>query len=206
MNAHVQGLPVCVAIDGEFFRVDTESGEVLGYPAAVRTHTVKLDQGSTRDALTGTVFPVQAKSATQLARAVSVHDQWSTNLMYYADRVIELLDQGFSGESVRIFNRLCSSLEGRNIWFGQLTELGDELGLTNITQRRAVAELKAANLVKVEKQGRGQPSRVLVHPWYAFRGDRALHGQYVKDWTKQPSIELGPKTDEELSDETHEDH
>lgn len=200
MNAQVQGLPVFVPIDGDFFRVDTETGEVLGYPAPLRKHYVKLDQGSE------TAFPAQAKSATQLARAVSVHDQWSAQLMYYADRVLDLLDQGVSSEAVRIFNRLCNSLEGRNIWFGQLTELGDELGLTNITQRRAVAELKAANLVKVEKQGRGQPSRVLVHPWYAFRGDRALQGQYAKDWTKQPSIELGPKTDEELSAETHEAH
>ncbi|EHK73197.1 hypothetical protein PPL19_03110 [Pseudomonas psychrotolerans L19] len=178
MNAHVQGLPVFVAIDGDFFRVDTETGELLGYPAAIRTHTVELDQGS------DTAFPAQAKSATQLARAVSVHDQWSTQLMYYADRVIDLLDQGASSEAVRIFKRLCSSLEGRNIWFGQLKELGDSLGLPERSVKRAVAELKAANLLRVEKQGRGQPSRVLVHPWFGFRGDRSLQDQYIKDWTK----------------------
>ncbi|KTT37012.1 hypothetical protein SB18R_13270 [Pseudomonas oryzihabitans] len=179
MNAHVQSLPVFVAIDGEFFQVDTETGELRNYaPAVIRTHTVELDQGS------DTVFPAQAKSATQLARAVSVHDQWSTNLVYYADRVIDLLDQGVSGEAVRILKHICPKLEGRNIWFGQLKELGEELGLAGRTTERAVAELKAANLIRVEKQGRGQPSRVLVHPWYGFRGDRSLQDQYIKDWTK----------------------
>ncbi|MGP0148142.1 hypothetical protein [Pseudomonas oryzihabitans] len=176
MNAQVRGLPVVVEINGKCFRVDNKTGEQLGDP--VHKHTIKLDQGG------DTVFPAQAKSATQLARAVSVHDQWSTQLMYYSDRVLDLLDQGVSSEAVRIFKRLCGSLEGRNIWFGQLKELGDELGLAGRTAERAVAELKAANLIRVEKQGRGQPSRVLVHPWYGFRGDRSLQDQYIKDWTK----------------------
>ncbi|WP_145248754.1 hypothetical protein [Pseudomonas oryzihabitans] len=179
MNAQVQGLPVFVAIDGEFIQVNPQTGELAHYaPAAVRKHIVKLYQGS------DTVFPAQAKSATQLARAVSAHDQWSTQLMYYADRVIDLLDQGVSSEAVRIFKHICPKLEGRNIWFGQLKELGDSLGLPERSVKRAVAELKAANLIRVEKQGRGQPSRVLVHPWYGFRGDRSLQDQYIKDWTK----------------------
>lgn len=185
MNAHTRGIPVVVEIHGKCLRVDSSTGEVLG--DLVPKHIVELKQGS------DTVFPAQAKSVTQLARAVSVHDQWSTNLVYYADRVLDLLDQGVSSEAVRIFKHICPKLEGRNIWFGQLKELGDELGQANITQRRAVAELKAANLMRVEKQGRGQPSRVLVHPWYGFRGDRSLQDQYIKDWIKQPEMQTDQK-------------
>lgn len=164
------------------FAVDPRTGEVLladrltPEPASVGFHTV--------DGYVGidTVWPAEATTAHALLKATAPHDRWQDNLHLAEWRLLGLLETGVSGDAVRILKFICERLVARNIWFGHLAEIDGGLRLAERSRKRAVAELVAARLLSVGSSSRSRQTKVQVHPWYAFRGDRSAQDNSLRAW------------------------
>ncbi|WP_313337995.1 hypothetical protein [Stutzerimonas nitrititolerans] len=172
---------VLVHDQNEMFLVNRDTGEItLSIKTASKETLVRRDV----KCYVGidTRFPGEARDAEELMEALSVHDHWGNQLHFEAYNVLQLLDVGISGDAVRIFTFIAERLAGRNYWYGRLEDLDDQLGLSERTRKRAVKELVDANLMQVDPQGRGRPTKVSVHPWYAYRGDIAGIEPALKDW------------------------
>lgn len=164
-----------------YFVVDPDTGELLNADIKQpRRREVSQDVG------TDTAFPIDCTHSESLQNAASVHDAYADSPVFYADRVLDLLEFNISNNAVRLLKSLCQNVAGRNVWFGSICDLGKSLGLSQRAIERASAELAAHSLIRVEKLGRDRETKVRVHPWYGFRGDRSVQDQYIKDWTKKP--------------------
>lgn len=168
-SLHVETAP------GVFHQLCLETGELVGYQARLRHH-IKKYVGE------DTVLPKMAKHEDALNTAMEVHDRWADCFTYYADRILDLLDFGMDASAVRLLRWLCEGVSGRNIWFGYTHNAQQALGLSRPSLTRAIRALTAAGLVRVAQQGRGKPTRVDIHPWYVFKGDKQVQEQYLFDW------------------------
>lgn len=163
---------------GVLHQLHLETGELVGYQIR-QPHRVKKYVG--KDA----VFPKMATHGDALDDAVRVHDRWANQCTYYAERVLDLLDSGIDGNAVRVLKWLCADVSGRNIWFGCTHLAQQKLGMSRPTLTRALAALTSAGLIRVIQQGRGKPTRVDIHPWYVFKGDKQAQEQYLTDWVRE---------------------
>lgn len=163
---------------GVFHRFSPETGELVGYQAGQRYRVTKRVGEDT-------VLPKMATHGDALADAMCVHDRWAHQCTYYAERVLDLLDSGIDGNAVRVLKWLCADVVGRNIWFGCTYFAQQKLGMSRPTLTRAIAALTNAGLVRVIQQGRGKPTRVDIHPWYVFKGDKQALEQYLSDWVRE---------------------
>ena len=75
--------------------------------------------------------------------------------------------------AVKVFRQILLGLAGRNIWFGKLADIGT---------KREIGDLTRADLIRVIRQGKTMPTKVTVHPWYGWRGDRMSRQSYIGAW------------------------
>lgn len=163
---------------GVFHQLYLETGELVGYQSR-QPHRVKKYVGE------DTVLPKMATHGEALGDAMRVHDRWASQCTYYADRLLDLLDTGVDGNAVRVLKWLCADVSGRNVWFGHTHAAQQELGMSRPTLTRAIGALTRAGLIRVAQQGRGKLTRVDIHPWYVFKGDKQAQEQYLSDWVRR---------------------
>ncbi|WGK91260.1 hypothetical protein [Pseudomonas migulae] len=150
---------------------DTQTGEVLASrKITIKKHTITADVGKQCR------HPVDARTSEELAEILSVHDHWADNLLVESDKLLDLLDAGeISPGAIKVFRNILVELAGRNLWFGRLADLGT---------KREVADLNKIGLIRVVKQGPTLPTKVLVHPWYGWRGDLSARQIYLGQWLR----------------------
>jgi hypothetical protein len=166
------------------FAVDPHTGEVLladritPEPQPTSFHTV--------DAYVGidTVWPDRATNPDALRKALTPHDRWQDKRYYEEWRLLGLLDSGMGADSIRVMKHLCERVAGRNAWFGILSELDKALALPTRSRQRAFAALIAADLLRVEAFSRGRTTKVCIHPWYAWVGDRMAQATSLTRWVR----------------------
>ncbi|MCY1280793.1 hypothetical protein D9M68_343550 [compost metagenome] len=150
---------------------DTATGELLAVRKApqLRTHKITVDVG------TQCRHPIAARTAEELFEILSVHDQWLGQLIVESDRLLDLMESGVaSAGAVSAFRQILKGLAGRNFWFGRLADVGT---------RREVAELAEAGLIRITQQGgKTLPTKIAVHPWYGWRGDRSVRQAHLNGW------------------------
>lgn len=162
---------------GVFHQLRLETGELVGYQPK-KPHCINKYVGD------DTVLPKMAKHEAALGSAMRVHDRWADRCTYYADRILGLLEHGMDGNAVRVLKWYCASVAGRNIWFGYTQSAQQDLGMSRPTLTRAISALTAAGLIRTTQQGRGKLTRVDIHPWYIFKGDKQVQEQYLADWVR----------------------
>lgn len=148
---------------------DTHTGEVLvSRKEFIKRHRVATDVGKQCR------HPVDARTSEELAEILSVHDHWSDNLTVEPDKLLDLLEAGvISAGAIKLFRQILLGLAGRNIWFGKLADMGT---------KREIGDLTRADLIRVIRQGKTMPTKVTVHPWYGWRGDRMSRQSYIGAW------------------------
>jgi hypothetical protein len=154
---------------GHELTFDTQTGEVLASRKVnIKKHTITTDVGK------HCRHPVDARTFEELSEILSVHDHWADNLTVEADKLLDLLETGqVSSGAIKVFRKILAGLSGRNLWFGRLADLGT---------KREVADLNRIGLIRVVKQGPTMPTKVLVHPWYGWRGDFSVREMYLGKW------------------------
>jgi len=164
------------------FLVDTETGEViladrkLPEPKQIQQYRVEAYVGI------DTAWPAKARDAAELTAALSPFDHWLDALHIDEGKILGLLDQGVSADALRILKYLAERLSGRNYWFGRMNEIDPALNMPTRSRERAVAELVKCSLIEVGATSKHWPTRVSVHPWYAFRGDLQAREQCLAAW------------------------
>ncbi|MEO8645168.1 hypothetical protein [Pseudomonas sp.] len=153
---------------------DTQTGEVLAsQKVSVKKHTITTDVGAQCR------FPIAARTSEELLEIISVHDQWINNLTVEADKLLDLLESAeITAGAVKLFRQILLGLAGRNIWFGKLADIGT---------KREVGDLARAGLIHVTRQGKTLPTKVVVHPWYGWRGDLTSRQSYIGAWIRVAS-------------------
>lgn len=154
---------------GHELTFDIRSGEILAsQKVTVNKHTITTDVG------TQCRYPVAARTSEELLEILSVHDHWIDNLSFEADKLLDLLETGeITAGAVKVFRQILLGLAGRNIWFGKLADIGT---------KREIGDLTRADLIRVTRQGKTMPTKVTVHPWYGWRGDRMSWQSYIGAW------------------------
>lgn len=153
---------------------DTHTGEVLASrKVTIKKHTITTDVGKQCR------HPVDARTFEELAEILSVHDHWAENLIVEADKLLDLLETGeITAGAVKVFRQILLGLAGRNIWFGKLADIGT---------KREIGDLARAGLILVTRQGKTLPTKVVVHPWYGWRGDLMSRQSYIGAWIRVAS-------------------
>ena len=148
---------------------DTHTGEVLlSRKEIIKRYRVTTDVGKQCR------YPVDARTSEELAEILSVHDHWADNLTIEPDKLLDLLEAGaVSAGAIKLFRQILLGLAGRNIWFGKLADMGT---------KREIGDLTRADLIRVIRQGKTMPTKVTVHPWYGWRGDRMSRQSYIGSW------------------------
>jgi hypothetical protein len=148
---------------------DTHTGEVLASrKEIIKRHRVTIDVGRQCR------YPADARTSEELAEILSVHDHWADNLIVEADKLLDLLEAGaISAGAIKLFRQILLGLAGRNIWFGKLADIGT---------KREIGDLTRADLIRVIRQGKTMPTKVIVHPWYGWRGDLMSRQSYIGAW------------------------
>lgn len=148
---------------------DTHTGEVLlSRKEIIKRYEVTTDVGKQCRC------PVDARTSEELAEILSVHDHWADNLTIEPDKLLDLLEAGaVSAGAIKLFRQILLGLAGRNIWFGKLADMGT---------KREIGDLTRADLIRVIRQGKTMPTKVTVHPWYGWRGDRMSRQSYIGSW------------------------
>lgn len=148
---------------------DTHTGEVLvSRKEIIKKHSITTDVGKQCR------YPVDARTFEELAEILSVHDRWADNLTIEPDKLLDLLETGtVTAGAIKLLRHLINGLAGRNIWFGKLADIGS---------KREIGDLSRAGLIRVIRQGKTLPTKVIVHPWYGWRGDLAGRQAYIGNW------------------------
>lgn len=164
------------------FFVDVETGEILNPTEQMQRRLPKRDLRKFAYVGIKTPWPASARDEDELWRAVEPFDWWMNQLMVSANDILQLLDVGLSDKAVRVFHYLARAISGRNVWFGSVAGLAESLGIPQRTVERALTELEQSQLIERKRQGRHWPLKVCLHPWYAWRGDRQIRGQALREW------------------------
>lgn len=154
---------------GHQITFDTYTGEILvSQKEVIKRYKVTSDVGSQCR------YPVDARTSEELTGILSVHDHWADNLTVEPEKLLDLLETGaISVGAIKLFRQILLGLAGRNIWFGKLGDVGT---------KREIGDLTGAGLIRVIRQGKTMPTKVTVHPWYGWRGDRMSRQAYIGDW------------------------
>lgn len=154
---------------GHELTFDTYTGEILvSQKEIIKRHKVTTDVGSQCR------HPVDARTSEELTEILSVHDYWADNLTIEPEKLLDLLETGaISVGAIKLFRQILLGLAGRNIWFGKLADVGT---------KREIGDLTRAGLIRVIRQGKTMPTKVTVHPWYGWRGDRMSRQSYIGAW------------------------
>lgn len=167
---------------GRRFFVDVETGEILNPTEQMQRRLPKRDLRKAAYVGITTPWPTSARNEDELWRAVEAFDWWMDQLMVSADDMLQLLNVGLSDKAVRVFHHLARAISGRNVWFGSVAGLAKSLGTPQRTVERALTELEQWKLIERQHQGRHWPLKICLHPWYAWRGDRKIRGQALREW------------------------
>lgn len=167
------------------FFVDVETGEILNPTEQVQRRLPKRDLRKSAYVGITTPWPASARDEDELCRAVESFDWWKDQLMVNANNILQLLNVGLSDKAVRVFHHLALAISGRNVWFGSVAGLTESLGIPQRTVERALTELEQWQLIERKHQGRHWPLKIRLHPWYAWRGDRLIRGQALKEWASR---------------------
>lgn len=175
---------IFVTVMGRHYTVDYMTGEILASseplpktpPRPVHiSKTVGID----------TPWPCMARDDDELKEAVQPFDHWLDRLYIEDGHLLGLLRVGISGSAIRLLQHLSEQLSGHNYWFGKLKDLSGQLGLPERTVRAALEELDGAGLIERTPQGKSWPTRIRIHPWYAWRGDLANREPALRAWVKR---------------------
>lgn len=169
---------------GRHYTVDFRTGEILASsdplprtpPRPVHTSkTVGID----------TPWPCMARDEDELREAIQPFDHWLDRHYLEEANLLGLLRTGITGSAIRLLQHLAEQLSGHNYWFGKLKNLSVQLGLSERTVRAALAELERAGLIERTTQGKSWPTRIRIHPWYAWRGDLFDRKRALGEWVKR---------------------
>jgi len=129
-----------------------------------------------------TRWPSEARNAEELQAATAPYDWWSDKQYVSGAKFLDLLDNQVSPNAVRLLRHLAMNLAGRNHWFGKMADLERAIGLPTRTLERALQELSSINVVRRRNNGRAWPTRLSVHPWYAWKGDLLGRDDAYAEW------------------------
>lgn len=149
--------------------MDAATGEIIHatrkLPRNRLVRAIEVDIG------VDTCWPSTARDADELHKATSPYDWWSDQHYVSRDKFLDLLDKQTSSNAVRVLRYLSENLSGRNHWFGKMADLEQALQMPTRTLERALQELSSINAVRRKAQGPSWPTRISIHPWYAWKGD-----------------------------------
>lgn len=175
------GRPAIAVTDGKHtYFADPNTGQIIHSTRKLPRYRVvrRIDVYVGLD----TKFPAQARDNEELGEALAPFDTWLDNKYFSATKAIELLAAGASGTAVCTLSHLAQNLSGRNYWFGRIEDLAKALDTPQRSVERALKDLESMNIVKRKTQGRQWPTRIAVHPWYAWRGDLQGRDIAYSDW------------------------
>jgi DNA-binding transcriptional ArsR family regulator len=180
---------VTITDSGHLYTADQTTGEILHatrkLPLRRIERKIEVYVGS------DTKFPSQARDSDELFAAIIPFDNWLDKQYFSPAKAIELLGAGASGAAVRTLDYLAQNLAGRNYWFGRIEDLTKALDTPKRTVERALKDLESMGVVKRKTQGRSWPTRITVHPWYAWRGDLLWRDSAYSEWLNLSSAEFG---------------
>lgn len=175
------GRPTIAVTDGKHtYFADPNTGQIIHSTRKLPRYRVvrRIDVYVGLD----TKFPTQARDNEELIEALVPFDTWLDNSYFSATRALELLASGAPGTAVCTLSHLAQNLSGRNYWFGRIEDLAKALNTPQRSVERALKDLEGMNIVKRKTQGRQWPTRIAVHPWYAWRGDLQGRDSAYTDW------------------------
>ncbi|WP_431700580.1 hypothetical protein [Pseudomonas sp. BR20] len=187
------GRPTIAVTDGKHtYFADPNTGQIIHATRKLPRYRVvrRIDVYVGLD----TKFPTQARDNEELSEALATFDTWLDNKYFSATKAIELLASGASGTAVCTLSHLAQNLSGRNYWFGRIEDLAQALDTPQRSVERALKDLENMNVVKRKTQGRQWPTRITVHPWYAWRGDLQGRDAAYSDWLGISPAEFGGRT------------
>ncbi|WP_285960560.1 hypothetical protein [Pseudomonas tohonis] len=186
----INARPAVVVQDmGHSYFVDAATGEVIyasrTLPKHRKVRRVDVEVG------VGTRWPSEARDATELYEATSLFDLWQSEHYVNGGKLLDLLGHGVSSNAIRLLRHLADNITARNYWFGRISDLAQTLQMPTRSLERAMQELTSINAVKRKTQGRNWPTRISVHPWYAWRGDLMPRDPAYAEWVGLRPADFG---------------
>jgi DNA-binding transcriptional ArsR family regulator len=172
---------------GQRFFVDPITGEILNQPTQHQRHLKRRDLRRFGYVGKDTPWPSLARNAEELLAATEAFDWYADQLTVSSRKILDLLHAGVSENAVRLFDHLARHIAGRNIWFGHIRDVSDSLGMAQRSTERAVQELEQHGLIRRKPQGRFWPTRIDLHPWYAWKGDYMPREAALQQWASKPA-------------------
>lgn len=171
---------VVVQDKGHGYFVDVATGEIIHatrkLPKQRVVRTIDVDVG------TDTRWPSEARDAEELIAATAPIDWWPDQHYINGRKFLDLLDAQVSANAVRLLRHISENLTARNHWFGRMEDLAQALQMPSRTLERALQELTSINAVKRQTGGKTWPTRISVHPWYAWKGDLLWRDPAYAEW------------------------
>ncbi|MFL1524277.1 hypothetical protein [Pseudomonas sp. O230] len=180
---------VAVTDKGHTYFADLNTGQIIH--ATRKLPRFRVERRVNAYVGLDTKFPAQARDGEELTEALAPFDTWIDNKYFSSTKAIELLGSGASANAVCTLAHLGQNLSGRNYWFGRIEDLANALGTPLRSVERALMDLESMNVVKRKTQGRQWPTRITVHPWYAWRGDLQGRDIAYTDWLEIRPADFG---------------
>jgi DNA-binding transcriptional ArsR family regulator len=183
---------IAVTVGNHMYFVDPNTGLILHSTRKLPRHRVvsKIEVYVGLD----TKLPTQARDSEELSEALIPFDAWLNKKYFSAKKALDLLRTCATKNAVCTLSHLAQNLSGRNYWFGRIEDLAKALDTPQRSVERALKDLESMNIVKRKAQGRQWPTRITVHPWYAWRGDLQGRDAAYSDWLGISPAEFGGRT------------
>lgn len=135
------------------------------------------------------VFPMLCDTPKQLVQVLEYTDRFFSKdrkpKINHAALYESILGKYLTVQEATILTHFCEGIVGNNIWLGDIPAVQKAIEMPKSSFYRVLLSLEESGHIKKQLTPDGKTDRVLVHPFFAFKGDDKKTSNALTDWYKK---------------------